>query len=76
MRILLLTSSSSKCERNWSTFEGVHTYKENHMAQEWIAECDEDRERDGDEEVLIEPDSEAHWEVIGEAMKADEYLQP
>ncbi|CAH1412781.1 unnamed protein product [Lactuca virosa] len=25
MRILSLTSSSSGCERNWSTFEGVHT---------------------------------------------------
>ncbi|GJT18252.1 reverse transcriptase domain-containing protein [Tanacetum coccineum] len=29
MRILSLTTSSSGCERNWSTFEGVHTKKRN-----------------------------------------------
>ncbi|GJR73674.1 hypothetical protein Tco_0086039 [Tanacetum coccineum] len=42
------------------------------MAQEWIVECD------GDEEVEVQDqqDQEAHWEVIGEAMEADEYLQP
>ncbi|CAI9274375.1 unnamed protein product [Lactuca saligna] len=28
MRILSLTSSSSGCERNWSTFEAVHTKKQ------------------------------------------------
>lgn len=28
VRILSLTTSSSGCERNWSTFEGVHTKKE------------------------------------------------
>ncbi|GJS65228.1 hypothetical protein Tco_0679792 [Tanacetum coccineum] len=39
------------------------------MAQEWIVECD------GDEEVEVQ-DQEAQWEVIGEAMEADEYLQP
>ncbi|GJW89834.1 pescadillo-like protein, partial [Tanacetum coccineum] len=108
MRILSLTSSSSGCERNWSTFEGIHTKKRNrleasklnnlvyvqfnsnlsekakrgkardvevllsndsNMAQEWIVECD------GDEEVEVQ-DQEAQWEVIGEAMEADEYLQP
>ncbi|XP_023735705.1 uncharacterized protein LOC111883608 [Lactuca sativa] len=31
MRILSLTSSSSGCERNWSTFEGVHTKKRNRL---------------------------------------------
>ncbi|KAK2651904.1 hypothetical protein Ddye_011760 [Dipteronia dyeriana] len=29
IRILSLTSSSSGCERNWSTFEGIHTKKRN-----------------------------------------------
>ncbi|CAH1419480.1 unnamed protein product [Lactuca virosa] len=29
--ILSLTSSSSGCERNWSTFEGVHTKKRNRL---------------------------------------------
>ncbi|GJS00900.1 hypothetical protein Tco_0317408 [Tanacetum coccineum] len=114
MRILSLTSSSSGCERNWSTFEGIHTKKRNrleasklnnlvyvqfnsnlterakrrkardvevllsndsNMAQEWIVECDGDGNRNGDEEVEVQ-DQEAHWEVIGEAMEADEYLQP
>ncbi|KAI8542832.1 hypothetical protein RHMOL_Rhmol08G0170100 [Rhododendron molle] len=31
MRILALTSSSSGCERNWSTFEGIHTKKRNRL---------------------------------------------
>ncbi|KAH6835546.1 hypothetical protein C2S53_017181 [Perilla frutescens var. hirtella] len=31
MRILSLTSSSSSCERNWSTFEGIHTKKRNRL---------------------------------------------
>ncbi|CAH1422661.1 unnamed protein product [Lactuca virosa] len=31
MRILSLTSSSSGCERNWSTYEGVHTMKRNRL---------------------------------------------
>nr|KAJ0186945.1 hypothetical protein LSAT_V11C900459240 [Lactuca sativa] len=31
MRILSFTSSSSGCERNWSTFEGVHTKKRNRL---------------------------------------------
>nr|GEY41903.1 reverse transcriptase domain-containing protein [Tanacetum cinerariifolium] len=31
MRILSLTTSSSECERNWSTFEGVHTKKRNRL---------------------------------------------
>ncbi|XP_019170563.1 PREDICTED: uncharacterized protein LOC109166132 [Ipomoea nil] len=29
IKILSLTSSSSGCERNWSTFEGIHTKKRN-----------------------------------------------
>nr|GEU50409.1 hypothetical protein [Tanacetum cinerariifolium] len=117
MRILSLTSSSSGCERNWSTFEGIHTKKRNrleasklnnlgyvqfnsnlterakgrkardvevllsndsNMAQEWMVECDGDGNRNRDEEVEVQDqqDQEAHWEVIGEAMEADEYLQP
>ncbi|GJS10506.1 pescadillo-like protein [Tanacetum coccineum] len=31
MRILSLTSSSLGCERNWSTFEGIHTKKRNRL---------------------------------------------
>ncbi|XP_062018119.1 uncharacterized protein LOC133734505 [Rosa rugosa] len=30
-RILSLTTSSSGCERNWSTFEGIHTKKRNRL---------------------------------------------
>ncbi|CAH9099577.1 unnamed protein product, partial [Cuscuta epithymum] len=30
-RILGLTTSSSGCERNWSTFEGIHTKKRNRL---------------------------------------------
>lgn len=30
-RILALTSSSSDCERNWSSFEGIHTKKRNKL---------------------------------------------
>ncbi|KAL5705855.1 hypothetical protein ACHQM5_024094 [Ranunculus cassubicifolius] len=30
-RILSLTASSSGCERNWSTFEGIHTKKRNRL---------------------------------------------
>ncbi|GJX40911.1 ATPase, F1/V1/A1 complex, alpha/beta subunit [Tanacetum coccineum] len=102
MRILSLTSSSSGCERNWSTFEGIHTKKRNrleasklnnlvyvtfkfnltekakrrkernvevllsndsHMTQECIVECDGDENRDGDEEVEVQPDLKPHWEA-------------
>ncbi|GJU80581.1 ribonuclease H-like domain-containing protein [Tanacetum coccineum] len=94
MRILSLTSSSSGCERNWSTFEGkrkksqrrrksergceVLLSNDGNMAQEWIVECDGDGNRNRDEEVEVQDqqDQEAQWEVIGEAMEADEYLQP
>ncbi|GJY41376.1 pescadillo-like protein [Tanacetum coccineum] len=104
MRILSLTSSSSGCERNWSTYiqrkeidwrrVNEHLFmcnsnlicrekpkgrkprdvevllsNDSNMAQEWIVECD------GDEEVEVQ-DQEAQREVIGEAMEADEYLQP
>ncbi|XP_019152269.1 PREDICTED: uncharacterized protein LOC109149078 [Ipomoea nil] len=31
IKILSLTSSSSGCERNWSTFEGIHTKKRNKL---------------------------------------------
>ncbi|XP_052188242.1 uncharacterized protein LOC127798722 [Diospyros lotus] len=30
-KILSLTTSSSGCERNWSTFEGIHTKKRNRL---------------------------------------------
>ncbi|GJY36907.1 hypothetical protein Tco_0422285 [Tanacetum coccineum] len=78
MRILALTSSSSGCERNWSTFEEIHTKKRNRLEAEWIVECDGDGNRNRDEEVEVQDqqDQEAQWEVIGEAMEVDEYLQP
>nr|GEV04299.1 hypothetical protein [Tanacetum cinerariifolium] len=84
MRILSLTSSSSECERNWSTkFKRrkernveVLLSNDSHMAQQCIVECDGDGKRDGDEEVKIQPDPKVHWEAIGEAMEADKYLQP
>ncbi|PWA93204.1 hypothetical protein CTI12_AA073670 [Artemisia annua] len=41
-----------------------------HMTQE------KNGDRDGDEEVEVQPDSEAHWEAVGEAIEADEYRQP
>ncbi|KAM2798942.1 hypothetical protein COP1_003841 [Malus domestica] len=31
IKILSLTTSSSRCERNWSTFEGIHTKKRNRL---------------------------------------------
>lgn len=31
LKIVSLTSSSSGCERNWSTFEGIHTKKRNRL---------------------------------------------
>ncbi|XP_074374431.1 uncharacterized protein LOC141714834 [Apium graveolens] len=34
MKILGLTTSSSGCERNWSTFEGIHTKKRNRLDSE------------------------------------------
>ncbi|GJY62427.1 hypothetical protein Tco_0463084 [Tanacetum coccineum] len=48
------------------------------MAQEWIVEYDGDGNRNRDEEVEVQDqqDQEVQWEVIGEAMEADEYLQP
>ncbi|GJT28334.1 hypothetical protein Tco_0908609 [Tanacetum coccineum] len=105
MRILSLTSSSSGCERNWSTLEAsklnnlvyvqfnsnltekakrrkardveVLLSNDSNMAQEWIVECDGDGNRNGAEEVEVQDQQDqAHWEVIGEAMEADEYLQP
>ncbi|CAI9299539.1 unnamed protein product [Lactuca saligna] len=46
IRILSLTSSSSGCERNWSTFEGrkernmeVLLANDSHTTQEWIVDC-------------------------------------
>ncbi|XP_058741037.1 uncharacterized protein LOC131613381 [Vicia villosa] len=33
LRVLSLTCSSSGCERNWRTFERVHTKKRNHLKQ-------------------------------------------
>ncbi|XP_058071385.1 uncharacterized protein LOC131220558 [Magnolia sinica] len=33
MRILGLTCSASGCERNWSTFEAIHTKKRNRLEQ-------------------------------------------
>lgn len=37
MKILALTTSSSGCERNWSTFEGIHTKKRNRLDSERLS---------------------------------------
>ncbi|XP_038692977.1 uncharacterized protein LOC119990910 isoform X2 [Tripterygium wilfordii] len=107
IRILSLTTSSSGCERNWSTFEGVHTKKRNRLdserlnnlvyvqfnakllykkqrvsndkdvlqaddctkAQHWLV--------DGvDDESDVDPVTGATWEVLDQAVGADEMLQP
>ncbi|KAK1375547.1 hypothetical protein POM88_031740 [Heracleum sosnowskyi] len=47
MKILSLTSSSSGCERNWSTFEGIHTKKRNRLdavRMRWIVDGSDDEE--------------------------------
>ena len=36
IRILSQTSSSSGCERNWSTFDQVHTKKRNRLARKRV----------------------------------------
>ncbi|PWA96007.1 hypothetical protein CTI12_AA029710 [Artemisia annua] len=46
------------------------------MAQEWVVDCDGERNGPNENEVQVEPDSEAHWEAVGEAMETDEYPQP
>ncbi|XP_020243725.1 uncharacterized protein LOC109821983 [Asparagus officinalis] len=38
MKLLNLTSSSSGCERNWSTFEGIHTKKRNRLESKRLEE--------------------------------------
>ncbi|CAH1413871.1 unnamed protein product [Lactuca virosa] len=67
MRILSLTSSSSGCERNWSTFEArkdrtleVLLANDSHASQEWMIDGDDG---DGDE---VEPESV--MEAIDEAL--------
>ena len=52
---------------------------ESNMAQEWFVECggpSDTNGPNGDEEVEVQPDSDAHWQAVGDAMEADEYLQP
>ncbi|GKA08426.1 hypothetical protein Tco_0687757, partial [Tanacetum coccineum] len=63
---------TEKAKRRKARDVEVLLSNDSNMAQEWMFECD------GDEEVEVQDqqDQEAHWEVIGEAMEADEYLQP
>ncbi|KAM0918616.1 hypothetical protein ACQ4PT_008738 [Festuca glaucescens] len=118
VRILSLTSSSSGCERNWSTFESIHTKKRNRLTIERMdmltniqfnnrmLSKKERRSRNKSYEVLLAADAseaqgflfeggDAHalmvfhdpdegyvpgtnipWSVLGEAVGADEQLQP
>nr|GEZ26411.1 hypothetical protein [Tanacetum cinerariifolium]GEZ32887.1 hypothetical protein [Tanacetum cinerariifolium] len=48
------------------------------LLKEEIVEYDGDGNKNRDEEVEVQDqqDEEVQWEVIGEAMEADEYLQP
>ncbi|GFS30772.1 hypothetical protein Acr_00g0013980 [Actinidia rufa] len=75
-RILSLTTSSSGCERNWSTFEGIRKEKgvdvllasQASMAQAWIV--------DGGDDEEVEPGSGLTWGMVGEASGADSALEP
>ncbi|KAJ1292051.1 hypothetical protein BS78_02G362500 [Paspalum vaginatum] len=118
-RILALTASSSGCERNWSTFEFIHTKRRNRLTTERlnmlvyvqfnarllskkekisnkksyevllsndVAEAQGFFYEGGDEQSLVvfrDPDDEAEvpgtgmtWRILGEAVGADEQLQP
>ncbi|KAM0867109.1 hypothetical protein ACQ4PT_042212 [Festuca glaucescens] len=118
VRILSLTSSSSGCERNWSTFESIHTKKRNRLTTERMDMLTniqfnnrmfskkERSSRNKSYEVLLDDDAskaqgflfegrDAHalmvfhdpdeghvpgtnipWSVLGEAVGANEQLQP
>ncbi|CAH1431958.1 unnamed protein product [Lactuca virosa] len=68
MRILSLTSSSSGCERNWSTTLEVLLANDSHSAQEWIIDGDDG---DGDE-----VDPESVMEAIDEALATNDNQVP
>nr|XP_043624823.1 uncharacterized protein LOC122596332 isoform X2 [Erigeron canadensis] len=63
----LMEKNKRRKERNIE----VLLSKDSDMAQEWIAESDGDGN-----EVEVQPNSETHWEAVGEAVEADEYLEP
>nr|GEV46214.1 ribonuclease H-like domain-containing protein [Tanacetum cinerariifolium] len=69
---------TEKAKRRKARDVEVLLSNDSNMAQEWIVECDGDGNRNRDEEVEVQDqqDQEAQWEVIGEAMEADEYPQP
>ncbi|GJY41373.1 ribonuclease H-like domain-containing protein [Tanacetum coccineum] len=69
---------TKKAKRRKARDVEVLLSNDSNMAQEWIMECDGDGNRNRDEEVKVQDqqDQEAQWEVIGEAVEADEYLQP
>ncbi|XP_071741094.1 uncharacterized protein [Rutidosis leptorrhynchoides] len=81
IRILSLTTSSSGCERNWSTFEAIHTKKRNRLETEKLnnlvyvqfnanlIEKNKKRKQRG-KEVLLSHDgaSEAQDWIINEAL--------
>ncbi|XP_023741997.1 uncharacterized protein LOC111890071 [Lactuca sativa] len=85
MGILSLTSSSSGCERNWSTFEAVHTKKQNRLERNRLnnlvyvqfnanlMEINKKR-KDRTLEVLLANDSHSaqEWIVDGDDVDGDE----
>ncbi|KAJ9544512.1 hypothetical protein OSB04_024219 [Centaurea solstitialis] len=84
-RILSLTTSSSGCERNWSTFEGrnrLETTKVNNLVfVQFNANLMEKNQKRKERqfEVLLSPDaieSGLPWETISEAIGADDVLRP
>ncbi|XP_071695401.1 uncharacterized protein [Rutidosis leptorrhynchoides] len=81
IRILSLTTASSSCERNWSTFKAIHTKKRNRLEVEKVNSLV--YERVG-RDVLVSHDDVASgaqdwiidegltYEAIGEALGVDE----
>ncbi|KAL5790169.1 hypothetical protein ACOSQ2_005057 [Xanthoceras sorbifolium] len=87
-RILNLTTSSSGCERNWSTFEGIHTKKRNRLDVSRLNNLvyiqfnsklrnKQRRAKEKDVDVLLATDAEAtnaqEWIVEG---CADDEVEP
>ncbi|XP_023761629.1 uncharacterized protein LOC111910069 [Lactuca sativa] len=88
MRILSLTSSSSGCERNWSTFEAVHTKKRNRLETnrlnnlvcvQFKANLMEKNKKRKDRtlEVLLANDSHAaqEWMVDGDEVDPESVME-
>ncbi|KAJ9567061.1 hypothetical protein OSB04_003027 [Centaurea solstitialis] len=73
-RILFLTTSSLGCERNWSTFKGVHTKKRNRKRKERQFEVllVPDASKAQDWIVIVdEVELGLPWETVSEAKGAD-----